>query len=221
MTHSQNLTTLSPSELKTRRTDTLLAIYIAAVVAAELLGSKIFTGFGINASVGIFAFPLTFTINDIITEVHGKKRALSFVRAGFVTLVALFGYVTLATLLPPAERFVPTNPAYLEVFSKSQRIIVASITAFFLAERLDVLVFSKIRQKLGQKSLWLRNNVSNFVSQFFDTTIFMFLAFYSPGNFWFIWSLIIPYWLLKCGASIVETPFVYWGVSWLKGEGKQ
>lgn len=201
---------------KHQKLDLLLAMYVGAIVASELMGSKVFTLAGVNASVAIFAFPVTFTINDIVTEVYGKERALSFVRAGLVTLVMLFGFVTLATLLPPADRSVVSNEAFLEVFRKSQRIIIASLTAFFLAERIDVHVFSKIKQNLGRHGLWLRNNLSNFVGQFFDTSLFMFLAFYSPGNASFVWSLILPYWLLKCGASIIETPFAYWGVRWLK-----
>lgn len=203
--------------LKTpEKMDFLLAAYIASILAAELMGGKIFSVFGlVNASVGIFTFPITYTINDIVTEVYGKKRALSFARSALWILVLMFGFSLLATSLPPAARF-GQNAEYLAVFQKSQRIILASLTAFWLSERFDIYVFSKIRQKLGKKRLWLRNNVSNFVGQFFDTALFMMLAFYSEGRFWFVVSLIIPYWLLKCVASVVETPITYAGVRWLK-----
>lgn len=206
---------------KTKKLDLLLAMYITCVVAAELLGSKIFTISGIiNSSVAIFVFPITFTINDIVTEVEGKERARSFVRAGFYILVGLAVYTLLAIALPPAERFTD-NAAYQTIFAKSLRIILASLAAFYLSERFDIYVFSQIRQRLGQNRLWLRNNLSNFVGQLFDTTIFMFLAFYQPGNFTFILSLIWPYWLLKCLMSIIETPFTYMGVKWLRDEDLQ
>jgi len=202
---------------KHQKLDFLLSIYIAAIVAAELLGSKIFTISGvINASVAIFVFPLTFTINDIVAEVYGKPRAQSFMRSGFYVLLGLAAYTLLTIILPPATRFTPSNEAYTLIFSKSFRIIIASLIAFWISERFDIYIFSKIREKLGKKGLWLRNNASNFISQLFDTTIFMFLAFYTPGSFNFILSIIWPYWLLKCFMSIMETPFTYWGVSWLK-----
>jgi uncharacterized integral membrane protein (TIGR00697 family) len=97
------------------------------------------------------------------------------------------------------------------------------LIAFALAELLDVWVFSKMREKLGRRALWFRNNVSNFVAQFADTVIFMSLAFYSFGrpfgaNIGFLAGLIIPYWLLKCLMSVIETPLVYLGVSWLQGD---
>lgn len=202
----------------TSKTDLLLGLYIAAIVCAELLGSKIFTIWGLNASVAIFVFPLTYTINDIIFEVHGKKRAQEFMRVGFLVLLFVFAFTVLALGLPPASRFASTNPAYTQVFGKSLRIIVASLTAFWLSERLDIYVFAQLKEKLRQRGLWLRNNVSNILSQFIDTIIFMYLAFYSPGHGWFVFSLVIPYWLLKCAFSLGHTPLTYLGVSWLKKE---
>ena len=55
----------------------------------------------------------------------------------------------------------------------------------------------------------------------FDTTIFITLAFYATNrslndNFAFLGGIILPYWLLKCFMSVIETPFVYLGVKWLK-----
>jgi len=89
----------------------------------------------------------------VVTEVYGKERARSIIRSGLFILIGLAVYTLLAISLPPAGRFAATNPAYQQVFSKSLRIMVASLAAFFLAERFDVYVFSKIREKLGRKRL--------------------------------------------------------------------
>jgi len=199
-----------------QKLDLLLATYITCVIAAELLGGKIFTISGlINSSVAIFVFPITFTINDIVTEVYGKSRAKSFVKAGFYVLLGLAAYTLLALALPPAARY-HDHEAYQIIFKKSLRITLASLISFYLSERLDVYVFTALRQKLGQGKLWLRNNLSNFIGQLFDTTTFMLLAFFEPGNFSFVLSLIWPYWLLKCLMSLIETPFTYLGIKCLK-----
>lgn len=199
-----------------KKIDILLALYIACIVVSELMGSKSFTIWGISASVAIFTFPLTFTINDVVTEVFGKKRAISFVRSGIIVLLFLMIFASIAILLPPSERFKSNNEAYAVIFGKSLRIIIASLAAFWLSERFDVMVYSKIRKKLSGATLWLRINLSNFASQFIDTSIFMLLAFYEPGHFAFVFSLILPYWALKCFFSVVETPFAYYGIKWLK-----
>ena len=198
---------------KTQKLDLLLAAYIACIVAAELLGSKIFQ-FSLSKLPSAFLscrLPLPSTI--LLPSLSPRK---SFIRSSLFILIGLALYNLLALILPPAKRFLESNDAYNLIFAKSLRITLASLTAFFLSERLDVYVFSKIREKLGTKNLWLRNNLSNFIGQLFDTTTFMLLAFFTPGNFSFVLSLIWPYWLLKCFMSVIETPFTYLGVRWLK-----
>ncbi|HEX3082502.1 MAG TPA: queuosine precursor transporter, partial [Candidatus Saccharimonadia bacterium] len=113
-----------------------------------------------------------------------------------------------------------------KVFGTTVRIAAASLTAFGLASLLDVMVFSRMREAMHKKALWLRNNVSNFVSQLFDTTIFITLAFYAldkpfNDNFSFLLGIIVPYWLLKCLMSVIETPLVYAGVAWLRSGDKK
>ena len=211
---------------KIEKFDLLVSVYIFCIAVAELMGGKTFPlakifGYQLNASVAIFVIPLIFTINDIITEVHGQARTRSVIRSGLIVIALILFASLFFTNLPPSTRFKASETAYDTIFGLSARIAAASLTAFTIAEFLDVLVFVKIRQALGKSKLWLRTNVSNFIAQFVDTTIFMTLAFYSldrdfNSNFIFLTSLIIPYWLLKSFMSIIETPFVYLGVRWLK-----
>lgn len=211
---SQSL--LKPISARTRKLDLLLAIYITAVVASELMGAKTFPLWIFNASVAIFALPFTFIINDIVTEVEGKARAINFMRSTFFILVLLALFNLLALALPPSTRAAAFEPAYQEIFGKSLRITLASLAAFFLAERLDIAIFSKIRARFKNSGLWLRSNASNIISMFADTTIFMFLAFFDGSNTTFVWSLVLPYWGLKCAFSLTQTPLTYWGVRWLR-----
>ncbi len=212
--------------LKIRKWDLIVSIYIFCVVAAELMGGKTFglIHFGnlnLSASVAIFLLPITFAINDIIVEVKGKARAQSLIRSSIIVIALIAIFSLLAVSLPPTSRFASTESAYDTIFKMSTRFSIASLTAFAFAEILDVLIFYRLRQKMGKKNLWLRTNLSNFISQLVDTTTFMILAFYALDkpigqNLSFIFGLILPYWLLKCVMSILETPFVYLGVSWLK-----
>lgn len=205
--------------------DLLVALYIFLLCAAELMGGKTFpllsSPIKLNASVAIFLIPFIFTINDVITEVYGAERAKGVIRSGLVVIVLLIAFGTLATWLPPSLRFTATEGAYDTIFQQSIRISLASLTAFALSDFLDVFIFAKIRAALGKKKLWLRNNASNIIAQFVDTVVFMTLAFYALNNPFaqnvaFLSSLILPYWLLKCFMSVIETPLVYLGVKWLK-----
>lgn len=212
--------------MKIQKLDFLISFYVACIIISELMGSKTFPlltlgAFKLSASVAILLLPLVFSINDIIAEVYGKPRAQSVVRSGLVMVFFLFLFAILATSLPATARFMPLEKAYRDIFGFSIRISAASLIAFTIAEFSDVFVFIKIRQKLGKNALWLRTNASNFVSQFLDTTIFITLAFYAldkpfAANFSFLFGIILPYWLLKCFMSVIETPLVYAGVRWLR-----
>lgn len=213
---------------RVRKFDFLVAIYIFCIMAAELLGAKTFPlltigDYTLNASVAIFVIPLLFTVNDMIVEVYGKERARSVIRAGLLMIFLLFLFTALSTSLPPSSRFAESEVAYDSIFVKSMRISAASLIAFALAEFLDVYVFARLRQALKGRALWLRNNLSNIVAQLVDTVVFMTLAFYALDrgigeNAAFLFSLILPYWLLKSSMSIIETPFVYLGVRWLRDD---
>jgi uncharacterized integral membrane protein (TIGR00697 family) len=208
--------------------DLLVSVYILCIALAELMGAKTFPlanifGYQLNASVAILILPLIFTINDVIVEVHGKERAKSVVRSGLLVVIGILLFSLLSTSLPPSTRFKNSEIAYDTIFGLSARISASSLAAFILSEFLDIYVFVRLRKMFGKNKLWLRNNLSNFISQFVDTFVFMTLAFYAfdktpQVNVSFLTSIIIPYWLLKCSMSIIETPLVYLGVAWLKKE---
>jgi len=201
-----------------KKTYMLLGIFIAALVLANLLGTKITTIFGVAVSVGIFAYPLTFLCTDIVAEVRGRKVTQEFVTVGFVVLIITMSLVALSVAMPPAERYTD-NASYVVVFGNSLRMIIASLISFVLAQLHDIWAFHFWRKKTGKKMLWFRNNMSTVVSQFIDTTVFMFIAFYMMTPMFtagFIWQLIFPYWLFKVAFAFLDTPLVYIGVSWLK-----
>lgn len=179
----------------------------------------------LSASVAIFVLPLVYGINDVVVEVCGKDRSRSIVRSGLMMVLFILLFSLLATSLPPTSRFASSEVAYDSVFGLSARMSAASLTAFVFAELADIFVFVKLKQKFGNNFLWFRTNVSNFVSQFLDTSLFITLAFYSLNksfveNLPFLLGLIIPYWLIKCFMSVIETPLVYLGIRWLREDKK-
>lgn len=215
---------------KIHKMDFVVALYIFGVLAAELMGSKTFPlanfdWLHLNASVAIFVLPLMFTLIDVVAEVYGRERARSMVWSGLIIVGLLIVYLAIATTLPPSNRFAPKEAGYDAIFHSSIQISIASLVAFASSQLLDIAVFSKLRKLMHKRALWLRNNLSNFVGQFVDTVIFIGLAFWAfdkpfGANASFLISLIIPYWFIKCGLSVVQTPLVYAGVWWLKGGKK-
>jgi uncharacterized integral membrane protein (TIGR00697 family) len=214
-----------------QKLDFLIALYIFCTVVSELMGTKTFPiltigSFKLNASTAIFVLPIIYSINDIIVEVFGPERTRSIIRSSIIMVFLLSVVSLFFTALPPSTRYLKSEPAYDLIFKQSARISIASLLAFGISDLLDLAIFMKIREKLGKNALWFRNNTSNIISLFFDTVIFMTFAFYAfdksfAENYSFLVSVIIPYWAIKCFMSVIETPFVYVGVKWLKSEDKR
>jgi hypothetical protein len=213
------------------KTNILYGLFVGSLIAANLMGLKVASFGFFEASVGILLFPILFLVTDIIEEVHGKEKTKELVFVGFVVLVVVLIITAIAVLLPFAERSL-VKDEYTTIFGTTIRIFIASITAFFVSQMHDVWAFNFWKKKTKGKYLWLRNNFSTIVSTFIDTTLFMFIAFYgvtltsyfdpaaSEFTVEYVFTLIIPYWLVKVLFALFDTPFCYLGVQWLKGSAK-
>lgn len=205
----------------------LTGLYVFCILLAEIFGIKTipvgdisFSFWPINitelkVSVAIFLLPLIFSINDVVIEVWWKKTAKTIYRIWLGTIIGLIFFSLFATKLPASQLFSGSEAAYDAIFSQTFRIAVASIIAFWVSDIMDILIFAHLRKKISH--LWLKSNISNICSQFIDTTLFVYLAFFT-GNHAMIWGIILPYWIFKCCMSLITTPFVYLGVKWAKGK---
>tara|TARA_Y100000310_G_scaffold276428_1_gene293549 strand:- start:3228 stop:3875 length:648 start_codon:yes stop_codon:yes gene_type:complete len=201
----------------------LFGLFVGLLVGMNLLGNKITTLAGISVSVGIFMYPLTFLITDIVEEVYGKEVIKHFIIVGVLTIVMMILFTRLSIWLPPNARF-SYNKEYKIIFDSSTRIMIASVIAFALAQLHDMWAFAYWKNKTHGKFLWLRNNLSTWVSQAIDTFVFMMIAFYHVTDkftFSFIIQLAIPFYLFKIAFAVLDTPFVYAGVAWLRGSNNK
>lgn len=197
----------------------LQILFVTSMLLANIVGIKIMNIGPVATSVGVWLVPLSFLITDVLAEVKGKKFVGNLIWSTIIALVFSYLFIKLAIYIEPADRFTESNDAFVTIFSSSSRMFLASILAFALSQFHDIWAFEFWKKKTHGKMLWLRNNLSTIVSQFIDTVIFMFVAFYHMTPKFgaaFIWQLIIPYYILKIILALVDTPLVYLGVKWLK-----
>lgn len=102
----------------TEKTKLLEAIFIAALISANLLGTKIAKIGFIEFSVGILAYPITFLITDILEEVHGEETVKRLVVSGGIALILVLLLTALSISLPFAERSL-VKTEYNKVFHVS------------------------------------------------------------------------------------------------------
>ncbi len=196
----------------------LQALFVSSLMLANIVGAKIYNLGSLTISVTIWLMPLTFLITDILEEVKGKEIVKHLVWTTVAVLLFSYVFIQWAVWITPADRYA-NNEAFVTIFQNSARFFLASVIAFLISQMHDIWAFNFWKKKTHGKYLWLRNNLSTIVSQFIDTTIFIFLAFYHIApkfDFAFMWQLILPYYAIKLILALIDTPFVYLGVKWLK-----
>ncbi len=193
----------------------LAGLFITSLVTSNLIFQKFFTWnpFGLyefQLSVGIIAYPVTFLITDVISEVFGQRRAHRVVIAGaFASAFALL--IIIITSKAQATEWSPlSNQEFNKVFSYTYVAVAASLAAYLLAQFLDVQIFHFLKKVTKGKHLWLRNNFSTFASQLVDTfTIILLLCIFEVLD----WSLFVPLvingFLFKVIFAVLDTPVAY------------
>jgi hypothetical protein len=194
-----------------------LALYLTSLLAANTLGLKIMPFiFGSHLSVAVFSCPVIFLMTDVIGEVYGRKIAKLFVLAGFISTALFIAYSFLSLAMPWSLGGAWIKDNYNTVFGVSVRSAIASLVAFLIAEYQDVFSFFFFREKIGIKVFWLRSLLSNLWSQFFDSAIFMVIAFAGIYSFKMMVGIIISWWLYKVAMGFLYTPLSYLGIYLLK-----
>ena len=193
----------------------LATLFIASLVAGNLIFQKFFTWdfFGIytfEISVGILPYPITFLITDVISEIYGKKRANEVVLSGLFATVFLLGIVYLADAVPATSWSPIQNETFHEVFGFTAIAVSASMTAYLLAQLIDIRIYHFWKKKTKGKHLWLRNNASTMFSQFIDTlTVLVLLCSFGIIEWVRFSDLLLSGFLFKVLVAAVDTPLLY------------
>ncbi|MGB1076357.1 MAG: queuosine precursor transporter [Flavobacteriales bacterium] len=199
----------------------LSALFIASLVACNLIFRKFFhlEGFGgalvFEQSVGLLPYPVTFLVTDLISELYGKRKANTVVLAGLVASGFTLIIIWVSQGVHAAEWSPVNDLEFDHVFGSTVVAVAASMSAYLLAQFLDVRLFHFWKNWTNGKKLWLRNNLSTIPSQFVDTFSVLFLMCAVGEIEWVLFGgLLLNGFIFKVLIAVVDTPLVYLG-SWL------
>ncbi len=216
------------------------SFFVTNAILAEFIGVKIFSVeaslgipkfdinmFGVkdlsfNMSAGVVTWPLIFIMTDIINEYFGIRqvRFLSVLTA--ILIAYAFLVVWFAMGLSASDFWVNQvidgeainmNLAFDGIFGQGMWIIAGSITAFLLGQMADVIIFHRIKRSTGERYLWLRATGSTLASQFIDSFVVIFIAFYINPQYSWSWQMVAAIGLVnytyKFLVAILMTPVLY------------
>jgi uncharacterized integral membrane protein (TIGR00697 family) len=203
--------------------DIIMAAFVAILLLSNIIGASKRATLDLpligawSFGAGVMFFPISYIIGDVLTEVYGYARARRVIWVGFGALIFMAFMSWVVVSLPPAEGW-PGQAAYESVFGNSWRIVLASITAFWVGEFANSFVLARMKSLTGGRYLWTRTIGSTVVGQGLDSLIFYPLAFYGLAG-WPIeqlWQVVVSQFVIKTLWEALLTPVTYAVVGTLK-----
>lgn len=193
----------------------LAGLFIASLVTSNLIFQKFFSLdvlgiYTFEISVGILPYPLTFLVTDIISEIYGKKRAQKVVISGLFASIFMLVIIVVSSYVNATDWSPISNLEFDKIFGFTFVAVAASLTAYLIAQFIDVQLFHFWKNLTKGKHLWLRNNASTFCSQFIDTfTILILLCTFGVIKWELFGILLLSGYLFKVIIAIIDTPIIY------------
>ena len=187
---------------------------VVATIAANIEVLILVNAFGMEQTLGNVMFASTFLVTDILSEIYGKEKANRAVNIGICSSL-MFILISQLWL-----RYTPSGsdwamPHIRSIFSNTPRLMIVSFLVYAVCQRFDVWAYHKwwayTDRKFHdhKKYLWLRNNGSTMISQFLNTLLFTFGAFWGVYQMKTLWSVLFSSYIIYLVTSLLDTPFVY------------
>lgn len=195
--------------------DIITTAFAVVLLLSNITSTKILSLGWFSFDGGTILFPLAYIFGDVLTEVYGYARARRVIWIGFAMNLLMVLTFWLVGKLPPAMDW-GLQESYSNILGVVPRIVLGSLCAYLVGEFINSFVLAKIKVKTKGKFLWLRALGSTVLGQFFDTSIFLLIAFAGILP----WNLILVLWIsnyiFKILVEIILLPFTYKVVKFLK-----
>ena len=189
--------------------------FVVCLIVSNLFETKIIQLGPITATAGLLIFPISYIINDCITEVWGYKKARLVIWSGFAMNFIVVGFAQLAVFIPAAS-FWEGGESFNFVFGMTPRIVFASLCAFLVGSFLNAFVMSKMKIMSKGRNFSLRAIVSTLVGESADSIIFFPIAFGGLMTNDELLLLIVTQAILKSAYEILVLPVTIRVVRYVK-----
>lgn len=195
-----------------------LGCYLTFMLATVCLANKLTIVGNMILPGGIFVFPFTFGICDIVGEVYGYAYPRLFIWVG-VFSEFVFSLVLIFVSHTKAPDYFKHPEAYTTVFDPTLRYVASGLIALLVGEFVNVYLLAKWKITLQGRFFIFRSLVSTAIGQACLTIIVDILNYTGKmptsdlilmmfsGYFWkisFAVMLVFPAWLLVKYLKMVE-----------------
>ncbi|MEK7725112.1 MAG: queuosine precursor transporter [Acidobacteriota bacterium] len=203
--------------------DLIMAAFVAVLLCSNLIGVHKVSSVNLPFygeyiyGAGVLFFPISYLFGDILTEVYGYARSRKVIWAGFGALIFASLMAFVVTSLPAAKTMsVEQQNALNLIFGQTPRIVLASLTAFWIGEFVNSFVLAKLKLLMSGKLLFIRTIASTIFGEIADSLVFYPIAFFGIWSNEQLISVMIGNYFIKVLWEVLATPFTYLIVGFLK-----
>lgn len=193
----------------------VVALFVTALITANITAVKLIGLFGLAIDAGTIIFPISYIFGDVLTEVYGYRRARQVIWLGFFCNLLAVGAIVLGGALPAAP-FWEGQQAYETILGYAPRLLFASFCAYLVGEFANSYVLARMKVVTSGRWLWSRTIGSTVVGQGLDSAIFVVLAFSGTVPTAALVGIILVNWIFKSVYEAAATPLTYLVVGFLK-----
>ncbi len=206
---------MSENQVQGQKGLSLVYVWLAVTFCVCLVVSNLFVPrlwqvgkLPLQLSGAVIIFPVSYIINDLLTEVYGYRKAMLVIWMGFVLSAFVAVAAQLVSWLPapiyPENQEVATS--FNRLFGLIPRTTVASLLAFILGSQINAWVMSRMKVATKGKGFGWRAILSTIAGELSDSVIFYPLAFAGVMPAKAILSIILTQVTVKTLYEIVILP---------------
>jgi uncharacterized integral membrane protein (TIGR00697 family) len=194
----------------------LAALFVTSLITANIVAVKIVEVGSFQVPAGTLTlFPLSYVFGDVLTEVYGFGRARQVIWLGFACNAIAVAAIMVSGILPAAP-FWQDQAAWDAILGFTWRLLLASFAGYLVGEFINSFILARLKLLTKGRWLWSRTITSTLFGQFFDTGIFILIAFTGVVPRSELLEIFLTAWIIKVAYETLATPVTYAVVGFLK-----
>lgn len=184
-------------------------------LTSNILEIKVIALGPISATAGLFVFPLSYVLNDCITEIWGYKRSCLVIwMAFFSNLIVVL--LTQCAVHLPSPSWWGHDTEFNFVFGMVPKVLAASLITFLIGSFVNSAVMSRMKVAENGKYFPLRAIVSTLCGEGIDTVIFIPVVFGGLMPSDELMKMMLVQFSIKSLFEIIILPVTVKVVKWTK-----
>ena len=153
----------------------LSMVFVVCLLLSNVLAAKLIKVGSFSVSAGILIFPISYIINDVLSEVYGYEKTRSIIYCGFALNVFMVLIFEFAILLPAPMWFEHAD-AFQIILGSTPRTVLAGLVAYLFGSLVNARVLTRMKSR-HDNSFGVRAIVSTIYGETTDSLLFVPIAF--------------------------------------------